>query len=723
MADAPKILGTDSLKQSYPKLNSAIDNANEALNKSTTAETNSTNAVSTANSVQQQFNQVVIEGDSSVEAAQARINADGTTFTTLKDRLDNSDKKTSEWITPENFGAVGDGIVDDKVAIQNAINEASTKKKRLKFGIGKTYLISGQLLINSNSHWVGDANHRPVIKVNNQSFDPIVATGSLVGSTTVTASMTVNTKWLDVANASLIQEGMLIEIVSSLPWYHDPRTESSDCRKAELHRVDEIVGNRVYVTDPLMDGYDLTAETVTVNIYNPIQVTMKDIDVVMTLDPTPNDSIRKTGITLKYTIDSTLENVNVTNAVATGILLWHSYRPTVVGGRTVGAQNYFSGYGLQTYGTTHARIANRHARNCRRGVDVSGGKIPSHFTIVEGCSVFGNGINSLDNRYVFNDNHTSGTHASGIGTHGGADHTIIRNNYMGFLEIGVVDRSRNTTIENNYFVGDFGTSCIDVSYGINGSILGNQAYDGFTAHKERDVFDGGANYNTRKAPVFIRYQSTAVDNGATGGYFRVENNFAMIQHAFIELYASSEITSVNNINNFLVKGNHAIFTPQASADSCAFIKKNMISVATNVICSESTFKDNTYKRGSGTGALLYFDGVDSRNTAEIDSPKTFSFYISDDTATSVYFGGSNMLYVMVLVSCAYGGGLIRLSRGTNATWNIGTPVNIEAQGVALTGTTGTDGRISLAYTSDGKLHVENRAGSTQRIGVTILNYF
>src|SRR5690606_35281251 len=41
-----------------------------------------------AENIQQQVNQLVVEGDSSVEAAQARVDADGNTFTTLKERLD-----------------------------------------------------------------------------------------------------------------------------------------------------------------------------------------------------------------------------------------------------------------------------------------------------------------------------------------------------------------------------------------------------------------------------------------------------------------------------------------------------------------------------------------------------------------------------------------------------------------------------------------------------------
>jgi hypothetical protein len=108
LANAPKILGTDKLRQAYPKMNQAIDNANEALTKAVAADSKSSDAVNTANSVQEQFNQVVIEGDSSVEAAQARVKQDGTTYETLRDRLNDSDahlaQKTS--FTNENSNVI-----------------------------------------------------------------------------------------------------------------------------------------------------------------------------------------------------------------------------------------------------------------------------------------------------------------------------------------------------------------------------------------------------------------------------------------------------------------------------------------------------------------------------------------------------------------------------------------------------------------------------------------
>ncbi|WP_426940670.1 hypothetical protein ACQCPO_30765 (plasmid) [Bacillus mycoides] len=96
MADAPKLLPTDSLKVGYPKINQGITNANEALNKSFTAEYNSTNAINIADNLKKQLDELVIEGDSSVEAAQARVDEDRRKFDTLKDRLDFKDRELNK---------------------------------------------------------------------------------------------------------------------------------------------------------------------------------------------------------------------------------------------------------------------------------------------------------------------------------------------------------------------------------------------------------------------------------------------------------------------------------------------------------------------------------------------------------------------------------------------------------------------------------------------------
>lgn len=82
--------------------NAAVQTASAADAKATTAKTTSEAALTkaqsadaTAASVQNQFNQVVINGDSSIEAAQARVDTSGQTYTTLKQRLDSEHQSTN----------------------------------------------------------------------------------------------------------------------------------------------------------------------------------------------------------------------------------------------------------------------------------------------------------------------------------------------------------------------------------------------------------------------------------------------------------------------------------------------------------------------------------------------------------------------------------------------------------------------------------------------------
>lgn len=85
---AELILKTDNLNQGREKLNAAIKDADTAKSISEKADTKAEQALANSESTQTQLNTIVIDGDSSVEAAQARVTADGQAYSTLKDRLD-----------------------------------------------------------------------------------------------------------------------------------------------------------------------------------------------------------------------------------------------------------------------------------------------------------------------------------------------------------------------------------------------------------------------------------------------------------------------------------------------------------------------------------------------------------------------------------------------------------------------------------------------------------
>ncbi|WP_373752367.1 hypothetical protein [Jeotgalibaca porci] len=85
---AELIKTTDSLNDGRLKLNAAITDSETALKTANTAKETAELAKAESENTQTQLDTIVIEGDSSVEAAQARVNNSGTAFPTLKQRLD-----------------------------------------------------------------------------------------------------------------------------------------------------------------------------------------------------------------------------------------------------------------------------------------------------------------------------------------------------------------------------------------------------------------------------------------------------------------------------------------------------------------------------------------------------------------------------------------------------------------------------------------------------------
>lgn len=85
----------DSLNTGRKKLNEAIKDADKAKSDSNEAKTKAEQALLKSESTQEQLNQVVIDGDSSVEAAQARVDEKGQPHSTLKERIDDGFTKVN----------------------------------------------------------------------------------------------------------------------------------------------------------------------------------------------------------------------------------------------------------------------------------------------------------------------------------------------------------------------------------------------------------------------------------------------------------------------------------------------------------------------------------------------------------------------------------------------------------------------------------------------------
>src|SRR5690625_4654809 len=122
---------TDNLNEGRVKLNAAIDGANAADVTSQAADTKATQALANSESTQTQLDTIVVNGDSSVEAAQARVDEKGVPHPTLKARINDGFEKTSQQLAhiAYNMSALkGNGVDDDSVEIQELIDLATENK-------------------------------------------------------------------------------------------------------------------------------------------------------------------------------------------------------------------------------------------------------------------------------------------------------------------------------------------------------------------------------------------------------------------------------------------------------------------------------------------------------------------------------------------------------------------------------------------------------------------
>lgn len=397
--------------------------------------------------------------------------------------------KLREMVSVKDFGAVGDWNgttgTDDRDAILAALTYAAGRT--VVFESGKTYLIGSAIVFSGDVSMKSDGVEKATIFQNGQSFVPLNIQGSTFKTTSLSASQQVNNRIWQVADTSGVTPGMLMEVKSAAAWYYDDRGVA---KKSELHRVTKVDGVNIHTEDPANDGYNAPTEVVTVTFYAPVSVFMDNIQVKCVLDAPSPTAAAVTGLQLYYCADSILRNVDVDGAAYTGVYVNGCYKTLIYGGQTNSANNLETGYGVQTYGSTHTTVKDRKFWQCRRGVDISGGAVISMHSIIEGCTNMGGGSDAEGTPYGYYENGSLGSPQFGFGSHGPADHTIYRNNRVSNMWNGFVLRGGNEVVENNYYIGRSRNGVIYASFGENLTAVGNIVVDGYQTSKGFDEYDG-----------------------------------------------------------------------------------------------------------------------------------------------------------------------------------------------------------------------------------------
>jgi len=367
-----------------------------------------------------------------------------TTYASTKALVDGlGTKQEIIYVTPEQFGAVGDGITDDSPAIQAAINSLITGGV-IDFKTNKNYLISDPLLLTyDNMKLNGNGcNFISGMRITTDISDTntFIKTVTTTRSTTcaVTADIAVNSRSVTLSNVTNVNIGDIIQINTT-------KVNSVGLKLGVYQYITNIVGNAVHFGFSVTDGL-LVSDITSVVVYK------------------ANENISIKDINFRF----------ITNSGQQGISLQNTFNCKISGLKAYGGGGNF---GLVAFSISGVKIIadNLYADGFLDiprlaygyGVNVSGHDIYVKNSLFNNCK---HGITAGSNDFVS----TNITYDGNTTTNGGGTSTIdahstcydvniINNNVYGITQTGIWLRGKRGVIKNNVIIG---SSSTDSSRGI-----------------------------------------------------------------------------------------------------------------------------------------------------------------------------------------------------------------------------------------------------------------
>jgi hypothetical protein len=475
------------------------------------------------------------------------------------------------------------------------------------------------------------------------------------------------------------------------------------------------------------DSFTLTW-AVSAAFIRPIRVEMRgDISITREehLNATAGDYGFR-GLDIVFADRPVISGVRVSNFSETCIRFRSCVRPTLSDSSVDNANRSYNewdgtGYGVSINQCLEAVVSNVRVSRCRKGIDVIGAQAISWRTSILNCSVSGGGVGYAGDAFW-----PVGTALnSGIGSHGGAYGTVYTGCIVSDVEIGYPIRGLEETIQSCAHRG-YGDHCVRITYG------GGLVINGFV-------------YNDRFSEIGMqsdtRYHIASLDNKRCRNFLKVETDVGAylktypiivqnvvarsLQRSFIFFYGASTSATIENV----MIGNNVAYCSSAVVPAPLF--SFIASEGAKVIKDISDLGGNRYMIEDGaftTFSIFDLGTALIQNTGEYwrVSDDMWACVLDDDTAIKIPIGkGAKVALVSVFDRERDRGYraadmLIYLQRAIDYSPLQATNkllVNISDQ--TLTGTTGTDGRLTIALVPGGAsvdpyLHVENRLGYQAR---------
>lgn len=396
------------------------------------------------------------------------------------------------------FGAYGDNIHDDTVAIQRAVDYCAAKHGGVVFCPEGEYKTTDTININTSYVKVVGAGKRRailrptpdlIIDANNLNvkWTLFVENTNPVVSTELTGTIAHGALSMTVANGAGIKAGMLAYIKGSFdtsPWSCDNRGSAV---KGETNEVKSVNGNTINLNFPAFTNFS-NSENVTVEFVEPLRgIEISNIGISCP-EGCAVDARQYRGFGLKGCIDASIHDCYGCGCGMSCLESMSSVKSTLYGNQVDEAYAYYPGtstiyglgYGLRCSDDTLSAISNNTGSNCRHCVDISG-SYPSHGVIVTN-NIF---MSTVSDYGV-------------LSTHGPAEGCTFSNNVIAGNSYAIIVRSENTIVKNNTFFGS-----IMESFGRNNTYEDNYVNGTMSiCQPDTDAID---NYLTIKNNTF-KYQ-------------------------------------------------------------------------------------------------------------------------------------------------------------------------------------------------------------------------
>jgi len=347
--------------------------------------------------------------------------------------------KLREFISPEDFGAVGDGVTNDATNIQTAVTNAAGKVidgGNLTYRVDSTItgLASNTVIQNATFNFSQQPDGGGIDK----GFD---IAGSIATGIALTANTAVDNSIVTVGNTSSFVADDLVFLSSNKVW--DALQGVVYGQYGRVKSVDS--GTQLSLYEPVKLAFN-TADSATIAKVTPVQnVTFRNCTFIGANNLTQSQN----AVYLQYGENCRFESCVFRYFGYTALAFWRCYKSVADKVSVFAARNAGNAYGIAVWGGCYAcSVVNGFGEDTRHYVTVGDNDGINMYTIVNACNVVSSKDAGLDSHAAgmfttFSNNMISmSSDRAGTSNHDGlimqgANSTCIGNTIVGAKGVGI----------------------------------------------------------------------------------------------------------------------------------------------------------------------------------------------------------------------------------------------------------------------------------------------